>query len=68
MPNQIETELLKYLKANLLLQLNEPNNIKPELLLHRAGFEISEIASLLNKEYKTVHMSISRAAKKSVQK
>lgn len=68
MPNPIETELLKYLKANLLIQLNADEVIKPELLLHRAGFEISEIASILGKEYKTVHMSISRAAKKDGKK
>jgi hypothetical protein len=64
MANQIEAELLKYLKANLLLQITPAEKAKPELLLHRAGFEISEIAILLDKEYQAVQKVISRAGKK----
>jgi hypothetical protein len=52
-------ELAKYLKANLLLQLralsdDEKANVKPELLLYRAGFSRNEIADLLGKSYNAV--------------
>lgn len=51
MQNSIETELAKYLKANLLIQLKSlSDSDKPELLLHQAGFEISEIATMLDKK------------------
>ena len=63
-------ELTKYLKANLLLQLtnlpkDKSDNVKPELLLYRAGFTYTEIADLLGKNYKAVEKFISRAKKKN---
>ena len=65
-----QNEFTKYLKANLLLQLynlpeEKSDNVKPELLLHRAGFTYTEIADLLGKNYKAVEKLISRAKKKN---
>lgn len=56
-------ELAKYLKANLLLQLralsdDEKSKVKPELLLHRAGFSRNEIAELLGKNYEAVKKAL----------
>ncbi len=57
------SELIKYLKANLLLQLrnlseNENATEKLEFLLYRAGFSRGEIADLLGKKYETVKKTI----------
>ena len=59
-------ELSKYLQANLLLQLrassdDEKTKVKPELLLHRAGFSRAEIAELLGKNYEAVKKSLQSA-------
>jgi DNA-directed RNA polymerase specialized sigma24 family protein len=56
-------ELAKYLKANLLMQLralsdDEKTKVKPELLLHRAGFSRAEIADLLGKNYEAVKKAL----------
>jgi DNA-directed RNA polymerase specialized sigma24 family protein len=56
-------ELAKYLKANLLLQLralsdDKKSKVKPELLLHRAGFSRNEIADLLGKNYEAVKKAL----------
>jgi DNA-directed RNA polymerase specialized sigma24 family protein len=72
MPNQDtfpKDELIKYLKANLLLQLRnlgadeEGETQKPEILLHRAGFTLKEIAELLEKNYEAVKKTVTRAKK-----
>lgn len=55
-------DVVKYLRANLLLQLRESfgaeneglANLKPEVLLNRAGFSRQEIADLLGKSYEAV--------------
>lgn len=56
--NSENNELIKYLKANLLLQLrslsDEKSREKPEFLLYRAGFSRSEIADILGRKYETV--------------
>ena len=56
-------ELAKYLKANLLMQLlalsdDEKTKVKPELLLHKAGFSRAEIAELLGKNYDAVKKAL----------
>jgi DNA-directed RNA polymerase specialized sigma24 family protein len=61
------TELVKYAKALLLLEvhrltkIDEP--IKPEVLLARAGFNAREIAELLGKNSAAVAKAIQRAGK-----
>jgi hypothetical protein len=68
--------LLPYLKALVLLQLealrDQEIDAKPELLLHRAGIGMPEIAEMVGKTYAAVAKSINRAkggtAKERVQK
>ncbi len=68
--------LLPYLKALVLLQLevlrDQGIDAKPELLLHRAGIGMPEIAAILDKTYAAVAKSINRAkggtAKERIQK
>lgn len=57
------SELTKYLKANLLMQIrnlpeNENKEEKLEFVLYRAGFSRTEIAELLGKKYETVKKTI----------
>ena len=64
-----QEEIIKYLKANLLLQIrsltgDENEGLKPEVLLHRAGFSHKEISEILGKEYSAVKMTILRAKNK----
>jgi hypothetical protein len=63
------SELVKYTKALLLLQLQGLNKsddvIKPELLLSRAGFNAREIADLVGKNATAVAKAIQRAGKGS---
>jgi len=64
-------ELVKYMRAVVLLQLNTavqrpapaggPLDVKPEVLLGRAGFGHREIAELLGKTPAAVAKTISRA-------
>ena len=57
-------ELVKYLKALVLLQLHADENgntHKPEVLLAKAGFAHKEIADLLGKKQAAVSKAISRA-------
>lgn len=61
-----QEEIIKYLRANILLQLrglanDENDGSKPEVLLHRAGFSHKEIADLLGKNYEAVKAAIRRA-------
>jgi DNA-directed RNA polymerase specialized sigma24 family protein len=61
------SELLKYSKALLLLQLQALNKddepAKPEILLSRAGLNAREIASLLGKNSAAVAKALQRAGK-----
>jgi DNA-directed RNA polymerase specialized sigma24 family protein len=67
MDDQNSSELVKYTKALLLLQLqglsktDDPE--KPELLLARAGLSAREIAELLGKKSGAVAKAIQRAGK-----
>ncbi|HEX9346589.1 MAG TPA: hypothetical protein VF919_03370 [Gemmatimonadales bacterium] len=57
-------DLIPFLKALILLQLaglREREDLKPELLLHRAGLGITEIAEMLNKTYAAAAKTVSRA-------
>jgi len=59
-------EMLRYLKALVVMQAEalsarEAEGTKPELLLQRAGFKITEIAQMLGKPYTAVAKAISRA-------
>jgi len=60
-------ELLKYIKALLLLEVQRLNTeeepMKPEVLLARAGLNAREIAELLGKNSTAVAKAIQRAAK-----
>ena len=62
-----ESEVVKYTRALLLLQihaLTKSNEvIKPELLLSRAGLSTREIALLLSKNPAAVSKAIQRAGK-----
>ncbi len=62
-----KTELVKYTKALLLLQLQALNKtddgIKLEVLLFRAGLNAREIADLLGKNSTAVAKAIQRAVK-----
>jgi DNA-directed RNA polymerase specialized sigma24 family protein len=53
------------LKALVLIQLEilgeRPDSPKPELLLHRAGLGIADIAEMLGKNYPAIAKSLSRA-------
>jgi DNA-directed RNA polymerase specialized sigma24 family protein len=58
-------DVVKYLKASFLLQLQnftaKDEEVKPELLLARAGFSHREIGKLLGKKPDTVTKAIRRA-------
>ena len=57
-------ELVRYMRALLLLQLSDrlgASQEKPELLLARAGFKVKEIAEFLGKSEAATSKSISRA-------
>ncbi|HEX8144767.1 MAG TPA: hypothetical protein VF553_19515 [Pyrinomonadaceae bacterium] len=61
-----QDEIIKYLRANLLIQLqgisgDESKDVKLEVLLNRAGFTLQEIADLLGKNYDAVRLTIRRA-------
>ncbi len=64
-------EMLKYLKALTLFQLQNSNGddapapLKTEILLSRAGFKNKEIAELLGKTENAVALTIHRAKKTS---
>jgi DNA-directed RNA polymerase specialized sigma24 family protein len=62
-----ESELVKYLRALLLLQLQgltkTEDPVKPEVLLSRAGLNPREIAELLGKNLSGVVKAIQRAGK-----
>jgi len=63
--NSQQEEVIKYLRANLLLQLlkldDENEKVKPEVLLHQAGFSHQEIADLLGKSYDAVRKVVQRS-------
>jgi len=69
-------DILPYLKALILLHLetlrDQESDAKPELLLHRAGIDMADIAGMLGKTYAAVAKTISRAkggtSKERVQK
>lgn len=65
MNDDLANELLKHLRALLLLQMAQaPDHNtaqKAELLLSRAGFAIKEIAQLVGKNESTVGVTIHRA-------
>ena len=67
MNNKDSTELAKYTRALLLLQIQKLDKtrdpIKPELLLSRAGLNAREIADLLGKNSAAVTKAIQRAGK-----
>jgi len=58
-------DIRPYLKALVLLELEKLRDqdieMKPELLLHRAGIGMPEIAEMLGKKYMAVAKTISRA-------
>ncbi|HCR71850.1 MAG TPA: hypothetical protein DIW23_10435 [Anaerolineae bacterium] len=61
--NSEVSELAKYLKASLLLQIrtlaeDESKKEKIEFILYRSGFSRNEIADLLNKKYETVKKTL----------
>lgn len=45
-------------------ELLKKKNIKIELILKNSGFEIKEIAEILNKKYDAIQKTIERAKKK----
>ena len=55
---------LRYMRALVALQvaaMTDPKEVpRPEVLLHRAGLEIAEIAQLVGKTYLAVAKTISR--------
>jgi hypothetical protein len=56
-------ELVKYLKALVMLQANQQaggNPVKPELLLHKAGFRAKEIGEIVGKNEAAVRKAVSR--------
>jgi DNA-directed RNA polymerase specialized sigma24 family protein len=67
MDDKNASELVKYTKALLLLQVQGLNKtddpIKPEVLLARAGLSAREIAELLGKNSAAVSKTIQRAEK-----
>lgn len=67
MNDNYENEVVKYLRALLLLQIQALTNgdevVKPELLLSRAGLGTREIAELLGKNAAAVAKAIQRAGK-----
>lgn len=64
-PKTSEDEVVRYLKAIMLLQLRqfseESESVKPEVLLLKAGFTHREIADFLGKSPDAVSKTISRA-------
>jgi hypothetical protein len=70
MDNKNSGELVKYIKALLLLQIQglDKNHdpIKPEALLSRAGLSAREIADLLGKNSAAVTKALQRAGKGGV--
>lgn len=58
-------ELIKYIKALLLVQIHtasvDGDDMKPEVMLSRAGLRHAEIADLLGKKAPAVAKVISRA-------
>jgi hypothetical protein len=68
LPTSEVQELIKYLKANLILQLHKDNedasSTRPEDLLLRAGFSVKEISDLTGKKYDTVQKMFARAKPK----
>lgn len=63
-----QDEVIKYLRANLLIQLrklagNGDEDIKPEVLLNQAGFSNQEIADLLGKSHNAVKLIVFRSKK-----
>ena len=60
-------ELVKYVKALLLLQLQGPSStehpVKPEVLLARSGLSAREIGELLGKNSDAVAKALQRAGK-----
>lgn len=62
-------ELVKCTRALLLLQLQAPNRpedqLKPEIVLARAGFSAREIAEMIGKSAAAVTKSIQRAGKEA---
>ena len=67
MDHNNESELVKYTKALLLLEVQrlskDDEPIKPEVLLFRAGLNAREIAELLGKNSTAVAKAIQRAGK-----
>lgn len=67
MNNDNGSELVKYVKALVVLQVQEltkPDEpVKPEVLLYRAGLNSREIAELLGKNLAGVVKAIQRAGK-----
>ncbi len=67
MDDKNASELVKYTKALLLLQVQGLNKtdepIKPEVLMARAGLSAREIAELLGKSSAAVAKAIQRAGK-----
>lgn len=58
-------DAVPFLKALILLQLaalrEQGASVKPEVLLHRAGIEMTDIAEMLDKKYPAIAKTISRA-------
>ena len=67
MDNNGSSELVKYAKALVLLEVqrltNNEDPVKPEVLLSRAGLNAREIAELLGKKLAAVAKTIQRAGK-----
>jgi DNA-directed RNA polymerase specialized sigma24 family protein len=67
MDNNGSSELVKYTKALVLLEVQRLSNnedpVKPEVLLGRAGLNAREIAELLGKNPAAVAKAIQRAGK-----
>jgi len=67
MENTNSSELVKYLRALLLFQVQGLDKtrdpIKPEILLSRAGLNAREIGDLLDKNSAAVTKAIQRAEK-----
>ena len=70
MDNKNSNELVKYMKALLLLQVQGLDKthdpIKPEILFSRAGLNAREIAELLGKNSAAVTKALQRASKGGV--
>jgi DNA-directed RNA polymerase specialized sigma24 family protein len=68
--NDNTTELLKYTKALVLLQLQALNksdeSLKPEILLSRVGLSAKEIAEMIGKNPAAVTKALQRAGKRGI--